>query len=268
MLQLASSPRTASLLAAALLCATLPARATDYTITLMAQERVPPKWLMRNGHADGYCPELLAAIERSEPRLHFKGLDNVRSLLVMEAGLASGTVQAACSILDTPQRRSIAQVVGKPLYLLRHRLAAAADDKAVVNSLADLARLKAIVNTTRGAAFVGQLKALGIAVDDSTGDAMVNLKKTLAGHGRFTYMSEQPLLSYMATPELRGKLRMLPVVLREEPSYFWMSRKADPEAVRLVEHALASLRASGELARIYARWMRAADPDLSPASAP
>ena len=243
------------------------AGAADFTLTLMAQERIPPKWLLRDGRPSGYCPELLAAIERVEPRLHFTGMDNVRSLLVIEAGMKSGMVTAACSLLDTPQRRAMAQIIGKPLYVLRHRLAAAANDDVVVNSLADLARLKPLVNTTRGAAFVGQLKALGIAVDDSSGDAMVNLKKTLAGHGRFTYMSEQPLQMYLATPQLRGKLRMLPVVLREEPSYFWMSRKAAPEAVRLVEHALAGLRASGELARIYDRWFRSIDPELSQASA-
>lgn len=249
------------LLAGALLLAAHPADAADLAVTIMAQERIPPKWLLRDGQADGYCPALLAALERSEPRLRFTGMDNARPLKMIEAALARGTTMAACALADTPQRRALAQAVGKPLYVLRHRLAVAAGDDVVINSMADLVRTHALVNTRRGAAFVDQLKALGVAVDDSSGDGMVNLKKTMAGHGRFTYMGELPMAMYLADDAVRGKVRMLPVVLREEPSYFWVSRKADPEVAKLVERALATLRASGELARIYEHWVHVAELD-------
>lgn len=252
------------LCAAALLFSALPARAASFTIPLMAQERIPPKWMPRDGHPDGYCPELLAAIERVEPQLHFTGMENARPLKMIESALAQGAVMAACALSETSQRSAAARAVGKPLYTLRHRLAVAAADDVVVTSMADLVRLHALVNTRRGSSFVDQLKEAGVRVDDSSGDGMVNLKKTMAGHGRFTYMGELPMAMYLTDAQLRGKVRMLPVVLREEPSYFWMSRKADPEATRLVERALATLRASGELTRMYERWVRAAH-DVNPA---
>lgn len=256
------------LCAATLLFAAVPARATSYTLTVQAQERIPPKWMLRDGRPDGYCPDLLAAIARVEPQLRFTGMDNIRPIKMMEAALAQGSVTAACALSDTPQRSAAARAIGKPLYVLRHRLAAAAGDDVVVNSMAELKRLHALVNTRRGSSFADTLRANGIAVDDSSGDGMVNLKKTMAGHGRFTYMGELPMAMYLTDEQLRGKVRMLPVVLGEQPSYFWMGHKADPRAVKLVERALATLRASGELARLYEHWTRATSAPLSPASPP
>ncbi|MES2152024.1 MAG: transporter substrate-binding domain-containing protein [Pseudomonadota bacterium] len=254
-------------LLACVLCTSLGlAQAEPLVVTIMAQESIPPKWVQRDGRIEGVCPEILTALQKVEPRLRFTGYDNTRSLLMIEAALESGKALAACALLDSPRRRASSQVIGKPLFIVRHRLAAAAGDNAVINNLDDLARLKPLINTNRGAAYTAQLIALGIEVDDSSGDSMVNLKKVLAGHGRFTYMNELSLGWFLQSESLRGKLRILPAVLKEEPIYFWMSRKAEPEAVRLVGRGLDKLRANGELARIYERWTHVKPP--IPGSAP
>ena len=126
----------------------------------------------------------------------------------------------------------------------------------MVNNLDDLVRLKPLVNTARGSGYIVQLKARGIAVDDSTGDNVVNLRKILAGHGRYTYMNELSLLYLIRAEHLEDKVRMLPAVFNEEPLYFWVSRKADPALAPMLDQALARLKANGELARIYDRWAR------------
>jgi polar amino acid transport system substrate-binding protein len=93
-------------------------------------------------------------------------------------------------------------------------------------------------------------------VDDSTGDNVVNLKKILAGHGRFFYINEQTLTWMMQEPQFKGKVRMLDWVVKEEPIYFHVGNKAPAGAAALVGRALTTLKDNGELARIYASWSR------------
>ncbi|NRR29704.1 transporter substrate-binding domain-containing protein [Oxalobacteraceae bacterium] len=223
-------------------------------LRVMAQESLPPKWLLRNGQPDGLCPDILEAIEKIEPRLEFSGQEDLRSVLMIEQGLESGGVSCACALLDTEKRRKIATVVGKPLYMVRQRIAAAAGDKVVIDSLDDLVKLKPLITTSRGAGYAEQLRTLGLEVDDSTGDNLTNLKKIIGGHGRFFYMNELTLSWIVRDNALNDKVRILPEVLKEDPIYFWISKKADPQAVRLVDRALNKLKANGELLRIYERW--------------
>lgn len=248
-------PRAALLLACAMVFATNTSGA-HLNVHVLAQESIPPKWLMEEGKALGLCPDVLEALTRVEPRLRFGGFDRGRSLLVIEDGLASGKVDVACGLLDSPRRRSVALRSQIPMYEVKLRLAAVAGDQQVVNNLDDLVRLKPLVNTARGSGFIVQLKERGIAVDDSTGDNVVNLRKILAGHGRYTYMNELSLLYLIRSEHLEGKVRMLPAVFNEEPLYFWVSRKSDPALAPMLDQALVRLKANGELARIYDRWTR------------
>lgn len=248
--------RIARWAACALLLAAGSAAAGAMTVRVLAQESIPPKWILGGAAAQGLCPDLLAAIERIEPRVRFTGYDRGRSLPVIEDALESGRVSAACALLDSPRRRSVAVRSRIPLYEVRHRLAAVASDRQVVSNFDDLVRLHPLINTARGSAYILQLKERGIEVDDSTGDNVVNLRKILHGHGRYTYMNELTLVYYIHSEHLEEKVRMLPAVFNEEPVYFWVSRKADPALAPVIEDALAKLKANGELARIYDRWSR------------
>ncbi len=253
--------RTTRRTARALVCASLllagGARAgQQIAVQVMAQESIPPKWIVAAVPPQGVCPDLMAAIERIEPRVRFGGFDRGRSLPMIEHSLESGRASAACALLDSPHRRGVALRSRLPLYEVRHRLAAVASDRQVVDNFDDLARLKPLINTARGSAYILQLKERGIPVDDTTGDNLLNLRKILHGHGRYTYMNELTLTYFIRTEHLEEKLRILPAVFNEEPVYFWVSRKADPALMPLIDQALARLKASGELARIYERWAR------------
>lgn len=239
--------------------------AAPMTVTVLAQESIPPKWILHDGVAIGLCPDVLAALERIEPRLHFTGYDRGRSLLVIEDALASGKAALACGLIDSAQRQRIAIRSQRPLYNVKMRLAALASDRQVVDTLDDLVRLKPLINTARGSGYIVEMKARGIAVDDSTGDNVVNLRKTAAGHGRYTYMNELSLLHLIRSEHLERQLRVLPAVFSQEALYFWVSRKADPALAPLLDQAFARLRANGELARIYERWERP-QPTLKPGS--
>jgi glutamate/aspartate transport system substrate-binding protein len=246
--------RRARWLACALLLIAGGASGNTMKVRILAQESIPPKWILDGNGARGLCPDLFAAIARVDPHIHFTGYDRGRSLPVIEDALGSGRVDAACGLLDSPARRRVAIRSSEPVFEARLRLAAVASDTQVVNNLDDLVRLHPLINTARGSGFIEELKARGIEVDDSTGDNIVNLRKILHGHGRYTYMNELSLVYLIRTEHLEKKVRILPAVFNEEPLYFWVSRKADPALAPAIDQALARLRASGELARIYDRW--------------
>jgi glutamate/aspartate transport system substrate-binding protein len=244
------------LLAVALLLVSLASTSQAQTVVvrILGQESIPPKWVARdNGGVEGICPDILAAMEKAEPRLKFTGQDDFRSVPVIEQGLESGTVHAACALLDSEKRRKIAHQ-SVSLYVVRHRLAATTADKATVDTIDDLVRLKPLITTSRGAAYSDQLRQLGLAVDESTGDNVTNLRKIIRGHGRFVYMNEMTLAWLIREQRMQDKVRILPAVLKEEPIYFWISRKADPQAMQLMQQALHKLHKNGELNRIYERW--------------
>lgn len=233
-------------------------KAEGLEVRVASQEAIAPKWILGPERATGICPDVMAAVERIEPRLRFTGYRRSRSLPAIEAGLESGRLDAACGLITSPRRAAIGLRAGPPVYVVRHLLAARSSDDAAVDTVGDLLRLKALVTSQRGSVFTERLKAAGVRVDDATDDNRMNLHKLLAGHGRFAYMNELALGYYVRVEGLQARVRVLPVVLAEEASYFWVSRKADPTLAPLLATALDRLKDSGELARIYARWARRA----------
>jgi polar amino acid transport system substrate-binding protein len=230
------------------------AGAQTLAVNIIGQESLPPKWVDQGNRLEGLCPDILAAIEKIEPRIHFTEKIEARSVPVIENALQNGTASAACALLDTVHRREVAQIVGKPLYSVRHKIAAAAGDQAVVKNIDELVKLHPLINTSRGAGYADQLRALGLQVDDSTGDNTLNLRKVVGGHGRFMYMNELTLAWCIKAARFQDKIRILPAVFKEEPIYFWVSKLADPAVAPLIEQAINRLQENGELARIYARW--------------
>lgn len=229
------------------------ARARTVEVRIAGQEALMPKWVHLRNRVAGICPDILAAVERVEPRLRFVGYRQSRSLSGLEAGLDSGSLDAACGLVPSARRQAIGHAVGPALYVVRHRLAARAGDDADVHAVQDLVRMGALVVAQRGAMFTEELRADGVRIDDATDDNGVNLRKMLAGHGRFVDMNELTLRHYLRDADLARRVRILPAVLKEEPNYFWVSHKADPELARLLGAALDKLAASGELERIYAQ---------------
>ena len=238
----------------ALMLATTPAIAADVPVYTMAQSSLPPKWISRDSGVEGVCPDILNAMQRAEPELRFSGQESFGTLPMIEKALESGRISAACALLDTPERRRIARRSQLPLYMVRHRVAVAATDAVNVATLADLVRLKPRVATSRGAGYADMLRAMGLDVDDSTSDNLVNLKKIVAGHDRFFYMNDLTTAWLLREHSMHSQIRMLPATLKEEPIYFWISRKASAQQTVLLESALHKLSANGELARIYERW--------------
>jgi polar amino acid transport system substrate-binding protein len=230
------------------------AAAAPLSLRMMAQESIPPKWIGHQGKLSGLCPDIIAAMVAAEPGLRFHPHIASRSVPVIEHSLEAGLIDVACALLDTTRRQQIARIAGPPVYTVRHKVAGASGDAAVITSMDDLVKLKALVNTSRGSGYVDQLLAAGLQVDGTSGDNAVNLRKVLAGHGRFMYMNELTLNWFIRQEKLQDKIKVWPATFKEEPIYFWVSKKAPPDAHELVSRTLDKLQQNGTLANIYQRW--------------
>ena len=226
--------------------------AQEVEARIAAQEAIAPKWVHLRNHVAGICPDIIAAVERLAPRLHFTGYRQTRSLPGIEAGLEGGNVDVACAMPSSPRTgwQSPSRSARPCTWCATAwRHATAILPRSIRSTIwcgwrAGLGQ--------RGAVFTDELRAAGVRIDDATDDNGVNLRKMLAGHGRFVDMNESTLRRYLRSGDLAQRVRILPAVLKEEPSYFWVSRKADPAIARLLGRALAALKADGELDRIYA----------------
>lgn len=240
----------------ALLLTPIIAMTQHITLEVPGQETAPHKFSLAAGVASGICPDVMRAMQRVDPTLAFRGYQTLTSIRRIERGLKEGHFHAACALLDSPARREFATIVNVPLYVVRHKVAARAEDTAAPTNFRELASASAgsFVITTAGSSYVALLKAHGIEVDDGSGDNQINLNKLLAGRGRFFYQSEMSLHSSIKAGALQNKIKVLPFEFQKDPIYFWVSRKQPPELAKRLGDALEQLSASGELKRIVERY--------------
>lgn len=114
----------------------------------------------------GLCLEILRAVEKQDPGLHFTGLDQQVPLKRVERLLAEGLVDVFFCLLKSPEREKQWRYVPVPLYTVRHVVLQRADDPRNVESLAGLAawsKLKPVL-VMRGTSLARRLIAAHVTV--------------------------------------------------------------------------------------------------------
>ncbi|GAB3245857.1 substrate-binding periplasmic protein [Chitinimonas naiadis] len=221
------------------------------------QESTVPKYQLVNGKATGLCPDILAAITKADPGLRFAGEGTVWSLPQIEHGLENGRFDVFCGLVKLPRRERFATFIETPLYTIRHRVAVRADDTVQVADLDALAQQsqQGAVIATAGISFVEMLRQHGVAVDDGASDNRVNLRKLIGGRGRFFYHNELVLNTLIREQKVASQVRLLPTVFGEEAQQLVVAKQVDPAMLARLSAVVLSLRQSGELDRIYNRYL-------------
>lgn len=248
-------------LAAALCCAVTlgapgTAGASPLVLRTAAQDNNTLKYELRATHK-GICVDVIKALERTDPKLHFNGWTQSMSLPRIETALAEGQLDAFCALIPTKARAAKFDFIDVPVYTVRHKVAVRANDKVTVSSLEDIRKLAPdnIIIVSKGTAHEELLKATpGLTVDATSRDTDVNLRKLLHQRGRFFYHSDIALRRYIADEELKGMIRLLPTVFNEEALYFAVSATLPPAAKAQLRQALRTLAERGELQKIYDRY--------------
>jgi ABC-type amino acid transport substrate-binding protein len=232
------------------------AAAQPVALRTTAQEGSAPKYVDTDGTVSGHCPDILAAIERVDKGLRFSIDPRPTPLKRIEAELKDGKLDVICALLDTPLRNEIATRIATPLYTVQERLVGRKDDTGNIQSVQDLARSGDLVVTQSGASYAADLRHNGVQVMETPGGSVIALRNVANRRARFYYTNELTGAYYIKAGGMVDQLRLHPGVMQSSLSYLWASRHLDAATVNRLELAVAQLKRSGELDRIYLNYQK------------
>ena len=238
-----------------LTAAVLAARAA--TLITVAQDNSAPKFISTQAGMTGFCMDALRAIERVDPNLHFVGTQSSEPPARIDSRLANGTLDVACGRARNAARASYSVEIEPALFNARYAVAVRADDPVFVSNLDDIRKLgpNGTLLGVRGLSVMTQLAAEGgLLIDDAAITPDANLKKLLAGRGRFFIYRSPGLKTQIHEAGLDSQVRVLPAVIYTTRLYMVASRHLAPGLVHELGRAIAELNRTGELMRIYERW--------------
>ncbi|SFN11689.1 glutamate/aspartate transport system substrate-binding protein [Formivibrio citricus] len=235
----------------------LPASAAPMVVKTYSQEGFEAKYAPGSTQRPGICIEIMRAIEKLDPGVKFIGVDEMATTARVEEGLTHGQIDVFFGHIKTPDRAARFVFSGPYLYKINQVLVARKDDTVQVNDWDDVRKLGAngVVLAVKGIGQVDYLKSLGgIIVDDNSRLISANLKKLVAGRGRFYYGSENSVREAIEKLGMESQVRILPKRFQKEAIYVSFSRKAPPELVNRINEDLARLERNGELRKIRTRY--------------
>ena len=115
----------------------------------------------------------------------------------------------------------------------------------------DLAQSGCLVVTQSGASYAADLRRHGVQMMETSGGSVVALRNVLSKRARFYYTNGLTGAYYNKAEGMADQLRLHPGVMQSSPSYLRASRSLDASTLLHLERAVAQLKRSGELERIF-----------------
>ncbi|MDY0745120.1 transporter substrate-binding domain-containing protein [Paucibacter sp. R3-3] len=245
--------RWAGMLAAALLLPLLSAFAADTAPPIVLRTVQQSGAIGKYGapgeaQMPGLCREILTAIERIDPRLHFTGLATHAPLRRIERMLAQDEIDVFLCLLKSPEREKQWRYLPVPLYRIRHVLVQRIDDPAEYRSLVELAepsRRKPVL-VGQGTLLRDTLTRAGVASSEPPSEREA-LKMLAAGRSDAVYGQDVNLLRMVRESGLADRLRVAPTSFYEEYQYAVVSQKLSPELQLRLTQDLQQLEREGTL---------------------
>lgn len=199
----------------------------------------------------------MRAIERLEPDLQFTGDQMWQPLIRVEAGVATGHLDAACGFLRNKEREARFTYIEPPLFPVNYYLVARADDEVQINSWNDVRKLgnQGVILVINGFGMIKKLEEIGgLKIDSGAKDSKTNIDKLLAGRGRF-YLHRSPgIKAEITNAGAQDKVKLLPTVMHSEKFYMAVAKSVPAETLEKMRKAIVQLNTSGELAKLLEKW--------------
>lgn len=227
-------------------------------VRTIAQEGYRGKFNLDNSARPGICVEILRAVERIDPQIRFSGLDRRASMARIVADLEAGELDVVWGLIKNERRMASLIFSDTVLYQSAQVLVVRADDPIQIKSWDDVRQQgqDGLVITAARSAQSEYLRGMGgLLIDDNSNSSLANLRKLVAGRGRFLYGTDFNMVEDIAAQGFGARLRILPVRFQVGGMYAVFSRKTRPEIVERLNVALKKLEASGELKKIRSRYL-------------
>lgn len=226
-----------------------------------AQDGADPKFvrLQQGGkpQVGGLCVDIMRAIERVEPGITFVGDQSWQPIARIEAGVATGELDAACGLLRNGERESRYAYIDTPLFAVNYHLVVRADDNVRISGWDDVRKLgkQGIILVNRGFGVTAEMEREGgLIVDAGAADSKTNFAKLLAGRGRFFIHRSPGVTEEIIRAGMQEQVKVLPAVMYRDYFYLVVSKKLAAEVREKMNKAVAQIKASGELAALRKKW--------------
>jgi polar amino acid transport system substrate-binding protein len=227
------------------------------TLRTVSQDAYP-KYYLENGQLTGICPAFLRAIEKVEPTLKFVGSDNFFPTKRIDSDLRDGKLDAFACFAPSAERRKYMDFLEPALFVNGVQAAVLKNSPAASMKSWDEMKEKKewVFLATMGTPHVKFLEDTpGIQVDAGSSDNDVNIEKLKASRGHVFVHFGFILKGIVKKQQLDDKVIVLPFNIRKDGQYFALSKKVSPEIKKKIESALVKLEKSGELKKIYNKYI-------------
>ena len=232
------------------------AAAQELTLRTVQQANSTVKYDPEGGPLKpGICLEILRAVEKQDPGLHFIGLDQQVPLRRVERLLAEGLVDAFFCLLKSPEREKQWRYAPVPLYSIRHVVVQRADDPRSPDTLAELAawsRRKPVL-VMRGTALARRLVAADVAIAE-VGSEREALQMLQMGRADAIYGQDINLQRHVNDSKLGDKFKFGRTAFQEEPQFLALRADLPVAYEERLTQALRKLEKDGTLRQLAEKY--------------
>lgn len=238
---------------------TLAQAAPPVVIRTVYQDGFPVKYNAADPQTPGICIEVIRAMEKADPGLKFTGLEVRASTVRILRMLETHEIDMFVGIGRTPDREKSLTWLTPVVFSAHPRLFVRKEDPADFHSIDEILALQE--NNTILVNFGTVQDELlqdypELKVDRGGTDTGKNLQKLLLGRGRFYFGSDLNTMPVIRSMGIGASVRALKVPFPAADNYLVMDAKADPALRERLQAVLGKLSASGELERIFEKYVR------------
>ncbi|MFZ6656954.1 substrate-binding periplasmic protein [Undibacterium sp. TJN19] len=230
-------------------------------IRTAAQESSEPKFiattLQGKPAVSGICIDIMRPIEKVDNSMQFVDDQQWQPRARIDANMHSGNLDAICGIQRIERHESRYNFIETPLFSVNYLLAVRADDDIEVFSWDDIRKLgsNGIILTLHGFGIVDILEKLGgLKIDSGATLSASNLKKLLAGSGRFYCHRSPGIKAEIRKAGLETKVKLLSKLQLSQKFYMGVSKTLSFHDVKKISAALAKLESNGELKKLFEKY--------------
>lgn len=237
--------------------AALSGEATD--LRTAAQPSAPKYFAAVDNSVEGLCVDIIRAIERIDPTLHFSGRDTFIPFKRLQQKLANGEIDVFVGLKKTPKRMNTYRFIDIPLYRLSYKLVSLTHHNRAAMELEELHRIGTdlsvlTVNATAASTFLKNSK-LRLRVDDSPRSPTSMIQMLIRGRGDFAFYHDLALFHTINKLELDEEIYVVPGSYSSYTHHVAFAKKVPIETIDRVRKALENLQKNGELARIASKYL-------------
>lgn len=227
-------------------------------ITLQsAAQKSYPKYFLNETNIEGLCIEIIEAIQKADPDIHFINLGKPKPLARIVNGLKENRIDAFVG-LSRSKKRDQSMNFSLPAYELHRVVAVRQNDNIQVNSYADIKALKDdnSIMSLHGSNNLAVLKQHGLNITGNPSSVGQGLLMLIKHRGRFFSYHDLGIIGTIKKNKLENKVRILPAYLETFEQHIAYSKKVPKKVIDRVDTAIKTIQKNGEIQKILDRYFR------------